>query len=69
VSAHVEYHGGASTCSPFRYGVWAVVDGRKLIAWCMTEESAGLLRLAYNAKAGSKPDDLRLQAAILEGSK
>jgi hypothetical protein len=68
MSARVDYHSGASTATPFRGEVWAVADGRKLVAWCMSEEAAELLKLAINAKAGSKPDELRLQAAIMEGA-
>lgn len=63
----VQFHDGASSLSPFRSNAWAVVEGRNtLIAWCFTEESAQLLRLALDAKAGDRPSDLRLQAAILE---
>lgn len=69
MSARVDYHSGASTATPFRGEAWAVADGRKLIAWCMSAESAELLKLALNARAGSKPEELRLQAALMEGAK
>lgn len=69
VSARAVYYSGGSCATPFRHGAWAVADGRTLLAWCMSADTAELLKLAINAKKGSKPDELRLQAAIIEGAK
>ena len=65
--AEIQYHDGASSAHSFRYGAWAVAEGRKLIAWCMTEEAAKLLCHAHNAARGDKAERLRLDAAILDG--